>query len=139
LNCALALSQLRKINKFINYRKKIYNFYIDNLKKNHNFISFPNYLKIKPSFHLFILSINFKKKNKKNELLKFLKKKNIYCQFHYIPIYRFKLFSDKLNINFFLGSENYLKNNISLPIFYNLKLFLQKKIINKIIFFLSNQ
>jgi len=131
LNCALALSQLKKINKFISYRKKIYDFYKNHLKKN-NFINFPNYTSVKPSYHLFLISINFKRTKEKDEFLKFLKKKKIYCQFHYIPIYKFKLFKEKINLNFFFGSNKYFKNNISLPIFYNLELFLQKKIINRI-------
>jgi len=132
LNCALALSQLRKINKFINYRKRIYDFYKSHLKRNNKVINFPSYTNLRPSFHLFLISINFKKTQDKEEFLKFLKKKNIYCQFHYIPIYKFKLFKEKINLNSFLGSENYLKNNISLPIFFNLKFFLLKKIIKKI-------
>jgi len=131
LNCALALSQLKKINKFISYRKKIYDFYKNHLKKN-NFINFPNYTSVKPSYHLFLISINFKRTKEKDEFLKFLKKKKIYCQFHYIPIYKFKLFKEKINLNFFFGSNKYFKNNISLPIFYNLELFLKKKIINRI-------
>jgi len=133
LNCALALSQLKKIKKFINYRKRIYDFYRSHLKINQNFINIKKYSKIIPSFHLYLLSIKFKKKKKKkNELLKFLKKKNIYCQFHYIPIYKFKLFKDKIDLKYFQGSENYFQNNISLPIFFNLKFFLLKKIIKKI-------
>jgi len=132
LNCALALSQLKKINKFINYRKKIYYFYKNHLKTNNKFINFPNYTCVKPSYHLFLISINFKITKEKDEFLKFLKKKNIYCQFHYIPIYKFKLFKEKINLNSFFGSNKYFKNNISLPIFYNLEPFLQKKIINKI-------
>jgi len=136
LNCALALSQLKKINKFINYRKKIYYFYRNHLKTNNKFINFPNYTNAKPSYHLFLISINFKRTKEKDEFLKFLKKENIYCQFHYIPIYKFKLFKEKINLNFFLGSDKYFKNNISLPIFYDLKASSQKKIINKIkIFF----
>jgi len=136
LNCALALSQLKKINKFINYRKKIFNFYRNHLKTNNKFISLPNYASAKPSYHLFLISINFKRTKEKDEFLKFLKKGNIYCQFHYIPIYKFKLFKEKINLNFFLGSDKYFKNNISLPIFYDLKASSQKKIINKIkIFF----
>jgi len=133
LNCALALSQLKKIKKFINYRKRIYDFYRSHLKINQNFINIKKYSKIIPSFHLYLLSINFKKKKKKkNELLKFLKKENIYCQFHYIPIYKFKLFKDKIDLKYFQGSENYFQNNISLPVFFNLKFFLLKKIIKKI-------
>jgi len=61
LNCALALSQLKKIKKFINYRKKIYDFYRSHLKINQNFINMKKYSKIMPSFHLYLLSINFKK------------------------------------------------------------------------------
>jgi len=138
LNCALALSQLKKINKFINYRKKIFNFYIKNLNVNNKFINFPNYTHVKPSFHLFLISINFKKIKKKDEFLEFLKNEKIFCQFHYIPIYKFRLFQEKINLNIFPGSEEYFKNNISLPIFYNLTLFLQKKIIKKIrTFFLA--
>jgi len=132
LNCALALSQLKKINKFINYRKKIYYFYRKHLKTNNKFINFPNYTCAKPSYHLFLISINFKRTKEKDEFFKFLKKENIYCQFHYIPIYKFKLFKEKINLNFFLGSNKYFKNNISLPMFYNLEPFLQKKIIKKI-------
>jgi len=78
LNCALALSQIKKIKIFINYRKKIYNFYINNFKTNNNLINFPKFMKKNSSFHLFLLSINFKKiKKKKNYLLNFLKKKKI--------------------------------------------------------------
>jgi len=72
LNCALALSQLKKINKFINYRKRIYDFYRSHLKINHIFINVIKYRKIMPSFHLYLLSINFKKiKKKKKKILKF--------------------------------------------------------------------
>ena len=138
LNCALALSQLKKIKKFINYRKRIYDFYRSHFKINQNFINMKKYSKIMPSFHLYLLSINFKKiKKKKDELLKFLKKESIYCQFHYIPIYKFKLFNHKVNLKYFPGSENYFKNNISLPIFFNLKFFLLKKILNKISTFIK--
>jgi len=133
INCALALSQLNKINKFINYRKSIFKFYKKNLEEKNNLINFPFYKKNKPSYHLFLISINFLKiKSKKDKFLKFLKKNNIFCQYHYIPIYKFKLFDKKINLRFYKGAEIYYKNTISLPIFYNLSLILQKKIINKI-------
>jgi len=140
INCALAHSQLKKIEKFINYRKKIFNFYKKNLEKINNFINFPNYNKIRPSYHLFLISINFNKINSsKDKFLKFLKKNNIFCQYHYIPIYKFKLFSQKPNLNFYRGTEFYYKNTVSLPIFYNLNIKLQKIIINKINFFLKKK
>ena len=138
INCALGLGQLKKINTFINYRRSIFNIYKTELKKTTNSIKLPCYNIGKPSYHLFLISVNFKKiKSSKDKLLKFLKKNNILCQYHYIPIYKFKLFNKKINLNFYKGAEFYYKNTISLPIFYNLNIFVQRKIINKIKFFLN--
>ena len=134
INCALGLSQLKKINKFINYRKKVFSIYQDNLKKINYIINLPSYYqKNKPSFHLFLISVNFKSlKLNKDKLLKFFKKNNILAQYHYIPIYKFKLFNKKINLNFFKGAEAYYKNTISLPIFFNFKFESQKFILERI-------
>jgi dTDP-4-amino-4,6-dideoxygalactose transaminase len=138
MNCALGLGQLKKINKFINYRKKVFNIYKIGLRKIVNVMNFSSYKKIKPSYHLFLASINFKRiKSSKDKLLKFLRKKNIICQYHYIPIYKFKLFNQKINLNSYKGAEFYYKNTVSLPIFYNLNISFQKTIINKIKLFLK--
>ena len=138
INCALAYSQLKKINKFINYRKKLYNIYNVDLKKNSKTISLPNYSKNKSSYHLFLISINFKKiKSTKDKLLNFLKKLGIYCQYHYIPIYKFNLFKKKIDLNLYKGAEYYFRNSFSLPLFYNLDLKFQKKILEKIKIFIK--
>ena len=138
INCALAYSQLKKINKFINYRKKLYNIYTIDLKKNSKTISLPTYSKNKSSYHLFLISINFKKiKSTKDKLLIFLKKKRIYCQYHYIPIYKFNLFKKKIDLNLYKGAEYYFRNSFSLPLFYNLDLKLQKKVLEKIKIFIK--
>ena len=138
MNCALGLGQLKKINKFLNYRKKIFNIYKTELKKNINTAVLPSYKESKPSYHLFLISINFKKiRSTKDKLLKFLRKNNIFCQYHYIPIYKFKLFNQKINLKYYKGTEFYYKNTLSLPIFYNLNVSLQKEIIKKIKFFLN--
>ena len=138
VNCALGLSQLRKVKKFISNRKTISNYYIQKLSK---YVQFINYnKKNNPSYHLFLISINFKNKNlTKNKLLLYLKKNKIYCQYHYIPIYRFKFFKDKKynKIQDFKNAEYYYKNTISVPIYYNLLLKDQKRIVNKIINFLK--
>jgi dTDP-4-amino-4,6-dideoxygalactose transaminase len=137
LNCALGFGQLKKINKFIDYRRNIFNFYKNYLKKI-NTITIPSYEKNKSSYHLFLISLNFEKiRSTKDKFLKFLKKNNIFCQYHYIPIYKFKFFNQKLNINFYKGAEFYYKNTVSLPIFYDLKISSLKSIINKIKIFLN--
>jgi len=138
LNSALGLSQLYKINKFIIFRRKIFNFYNNNLKKYGNLITFPFYEKNKPSYHLFLISINFDRINtSKDKLLKFLKKNNIFCQYHYIPIYKFSLFKKRLDLNLFKGAEYYYKNTFSLPLFYNLDFNSVEIVLKKIKLFLA--
>jgi dTDP-4-amino-4,6-dideoxygalactose transaminase len=140
INSALGLAQLKKINKFINYRKKVFNIYKIGLKKIINTISLPSYKKNKPSYHLFLISINFKKiRSTKDKFLKFLKKNNILCQYHYIPIYKFKLFSKKINLNNYKGSEFYYRNSLTLPIFYNLGFNYQNRILSQIKIFLNRR
>ena len=138
VNCALGLGQLKKISKFLNYRRKVFDIYKVELERIINIITFPSYKISLPSYHLFLISIDFKKiRSTKDKLLQFLKKNNIFCQYHYIPIYKFKLFNQKINLNNYKGAEFYYKNTISLPIFYDLNINFQKKIINKIKTFLN--
>ena len=130
INCALGLSQLKKINLFLKKRKKIYEKYINELVKFNSEFTVPNYSKnIKPSFHLFLINIIFKRLNKnKDHFIKYLIKNNILPQQHYIPIYRFKVYKE--NAKNFQGSEKYFKNTVSIPIFVNLNTKNQNKIIN---------
>ena len=133
INCALALSQLSRIKDFINYRKKIYIFYKKRLSKISNFLFLPNYNKKNlPSYHLFIVLINFQKlKRSKDQFLTFLKKNKIISQYHYIPIYRFKVFKKKYYFKNFY-SEAFFKNAVSIPIYFNLKRKQQLFVIKKI-------
>jgi dTDP-4-amino-4,6-dideoxygalactose transaminase len=116
--CALGLSQLNKIFKFITHRKKIFLNYQRLLSKLKE-INLPTQLKnYTSSHHLFI--INLKKPNIKikEKFIKFMLKNKILLQYHYIPVYKFKIFKGKyINKN----SEIYYKSAISLPIYYGLK------------------
>lgn len=114
--CALGISQLKKINKFVEKRKQISLIYdkffsrlnmVTLLKKDKNRTS---------SHHLYIIHL-INKKNLKNKFLKYMKRKKIYVQYHYIPIYKFNIFKGEQKL---IGTENYYNSAISLPIFYNL-------------------
>ena len=128
VNCALGLSQLRKINFFIKSRKKIYKKYFIEFKNYNPNLLMPNYSKnIKPSFHLFLINIVFNKlKKNKDHFIKYLNKQGIMPQFHYIPIYKFKIYKEKKTK--LPGSEKYFKNSVSIPIYVNLKFKEQKKV-----------
>ena len=129
INCALGLSQLTKINIFIKNRNKIYEKYVRELKNFDKNLLIPKYsLNIKPSFHLFLVNIQFNKlKKKKDNLMKYFLKNKILTQQHYIPIYKFKIFDDIAKS--YPGSEKYIKNSISIPIFASLSVNNQNKVI----------
>ena len=130
INCALGISQLKKINKFIKKRKEIYKIYESFFLKYRKFFSLPNYNnKNKPSYHLFIVHFNFKKiKIQKDKIFHYYLKNKIFLQQHYIPIFSFKIWNKKAN---FPGAKNYINSCFSFPIFYDLS----KKEINHILAF----
>ena len=132
INCALGLSQLSKISLFLKKRKKIYKKYINELENLNKNLIMPKYSKIiKPSFHLFLINIKFDRfKKSKDDFIKYFIKNKILAQQHYIPIYKFKVYSDDLNN--YPGSENFFKNTVSVPIFVNLNIKQQNKVIRTI-------
>tara|TARA_E500000178_G_C17038553_1_gene764963 strand:+ start:8066 stop:9226 length:1161 start_codon:yes stop_codon:yes gene_type:complete len=122
INCALGSSQLNKINLFIKKRREITKNYIQFFRSHNEFIKVINFKNYQlSSCHLLIVRVNFKNlKISKSFFISHLKKKGILCQYHYIPLYKFKIFRDKINRRNFLNSENYHKSALSLPIFYEL-------------------
>ncbi|MDB9768847.1 DegT/DnrJ/EryC1/StrS family aminotransferase, partial [Candidatus Pelagibacter ubique] len=141
INCSLGSSQMRRVKKFIDYRKKIFMQYRENLKFLNHVIKFPNYNFLNHhSYHLNLINIDFKKiKSSKDKFIKFMLKNNIVCQYHYVPIFKFSIYKkDKTNkIIDLKNSQKYQKNCVSLPIFYGLKSEVVKKICDKISFFVS--
>ena len=138
INCALGLSQIKKINFFLKKRRNIYNKYFKAFENFHPNLLIPKYsTDIKSSCHLFLIHLKFEKiKKSKDHFMKYLKKKKIVAQQHYIPLYKFTVFKEKVSsLN---GSERYFKNSISIPIFVNLSNKNQNKIIKIIKNYLKN-
>jgi dTDP-4-amino-4,6-dideoxygalactose transaminase len=127
INCALGISQLERLEKFIKFRYNVATIYKKFFLKIPNLVKLPIFFnKNLPSWHLFVISINFKNMLcNKVDFIKFFLKKKIITQFHYIPIYRFKVFNKKIKKNQMAGAESYYCNSVSLPIYYGLS---QKKI-----------
>jgi dTDP-4-amino-4,6-dideoxygalactose transaminase len=131
LNCALGISQLKKINIFLSKRKKLYNLYKQKLFKLNNVLSFPEYnKKNKSTYHLILVNINFKKKKQKDKFLKYLFKNNIACQYHYIPIDKF--YSLNLKSLGLKSSEKYYLSSLSIPIYHSMNYKILSFVTNKI-------
>ncbi len=119
INCALGLSQINKLNFFINKRKKIYDYYKLKLNNYKNLINFPKYNNFNhPSFHLVLINLNFKNLIKKNNFLNYMMKNKIFCQYHYIPLNKFSFFKKKtINLHDY---KTYFLQTVSIPIHHNL-------------------
>jgi len=132
IEATLGISQLSRINEFVKIRNKIAEYYKKNIST--SVIKFQETKKNTiSSMHLFIIRLpNFYR----NKLYKILDKNNIDTNFHYIPLYRhsyYKKFSFKKKN--FPESKKYLKEAITLPLYYSLKKKTQiriVKLINKI-------
>lgn len=137
INCALGISQLKSLKKFIKKRDQIAKIY-NKLFKNLNSIEISHNQNLKniSSWHLYIIKIDFNKlKVSRNNLIKFLYENKILTQIHYIPIFMFKNFK-KTSKGKFPNALEYYNCCLSLPIYYDLKKKDQIFIFNKIIKYL---
>ena len=121
--CALGSSQLKKLDLFNIKREKIAKTY-DSLLSDINFLKLPNVDKnVKHSYHLYPIQIDFKKcPISKKQFFERMKNSGILLQVHYIPVHLQPYY--KRNFGFKEGdypnSENFYKNEISLPIYPSL-------------------
>lgn len=119
LQTALAVSQLGRIDSFIEKRERIAKFYKSKLKGRN--ISFQvNSIKNKSANHLFLLVFKNNLSHKiKLEMYKALLKKNIKFAVQYMPVHKHKFYKKKFNNKYFI-SESLYKNSINLPIYPDL-------------------
>jgi len=118
--CALGLSQLKKLDKFIKSRKKIAKYYDKEFSNDHRFVIPKVDENLKHAYHLYPLQIKF-------DILKIIKKhffqkmheNNIGLQVHYIPVHTQPYY--KNNFGFKDGdfpiAEEFYKNEVSIPIY----------------------
>lgn len=133
--CSLGISQLSRLNKFIKKRNEIAKLYRRSFA-NMEDITLQNIdQKDFSSYHLFSVLINFKNlKKTRKELFNYFFKNNIKLQIHYLPIYKHVYYKKNFKIDKknFPNTEQFYKQQVSLPIYYDLKISEAKKVIDKI-------
>ena len=122
--CALGISQLKKIDFFIKKRRDIASKYFELFSKvETDLIQFPscnkNYVH---AYHLFIVFIKFNKlKGGRAKLMHDLENKGIQTQVNYIPIYYHPFYRKMFGNLDLAGCKSFYNRCLSLPIYPSMK------------------
>lgn len=118
--CALGLTQLKKVELFVNKRREIANKYDQAFKNRSDIEIIKEEADQFNSYHLYVTKL--KNKEIRFNLFNYLKQKGILCQVHYIPVYwhpYYKLLGYEKGLC--PKAEEFYERIISLPLFPSLK------------------
>jgi len=124
IQSALALSQIKRLDRFVSKRRKIANQYFSLLKNIKHIKPLIQINEIeKSALHIFVLNIDFTKLNiSRNQLMKKLRNKGIGSQVHYIPIPMQPYYRDLgFEPSDYPNAMHFYNSTLSIPIFPKLK------------------
>jgi len=114
--CALGISQLEKLDGFINRRRELVVLY-NKLLSNTTYVTTPfEDGSVRSAYHIYPIQLNHVNRDAVYDAMR---EKNIGVQVHYKPIYLFSLYKDKYGYRKGLCpvAENYYDNALTLPLF----------------------
>lgn len=121
IQCALGISQLKKLDKFIESRRKVVEQYEKFLSGCEEIELPKNFEEYRSAWHLY--TIRLKDANKRKTVFEALRKKDIGVQVHYIPVPMQPYYRERYGYKkgMFIAAEDYYKRAISLPIYPQIK------------------
>jgi UDP-4-amino-4,6-dideoxy-N-acetyl-beta-L-altrosamine transaminase len=119
INCALALSQLRKLDRFAGIRRALVQHYDRRLSALAPVVrSIKRNVDCTPVLHLYSVLIDFARLGMNRGLLmRALSERGIGTQVHYIPVHRQPYYRRRYGESALPGAEAYYRRTLSLPLF----------------------
>jgi perosamine synthetase len=121
LQCALGISQLKKLRSFLNRRREIVNLYNSELSGIEEIESPVEREYVKSAWHIYY--IRLKDYKNRQSLFKKLREAGIGVQVHYIPVHLQPYYKENFGYNGgdYPKAERYYNSTITLPLYPNIK------------------
>lgn len=124
MQAALGRSQLKRLEQFLTKKRRLMQFYRDQLKEHPAIQLLSDAYDEHTGFHLCVAHIDFDKLGiKREDLMLKLREKGIGTQVHYIPLYRHPAFKRMYGdlTEYFPEMEKHYAQALSLPLFYEME------------------
>ncbi len=119
VNCALALSQLKKLDRFVAARRALADHYDSRLA-----VFAPLLQPIaraplcRPAWHLYSVLVDFEQAGvSRGQVFRALDERGIRCQVHYIPVHRQPYYRARYGEQALPGAESYYRRTLTLPLY----------------------
>ena len=124
IHCALAHSQLQKIDSFIAKREQLVGYYFQRLADLSPYISIISKpRKNKTGWHLQVVDFDFEKlRISRSDLMEMLRERKIGSQVHYIPVHSQPYYRSRYGQITLKGAEEFYRRVLSIPLFPDMTL-----------------
>jgi UDP-4-amino-4,6-dideoxy-L-N-acetyl-beta-L-altrosamine transaminase len=113
--CALGLSQLKRLESFIQKRNEIAHYYDERFANNPFFTTIPIKTPKKSARHLYPILLDRTLWCSKEEIFKALHAKGLSVQVHYKPLYQFSYYKERFGEQRLATTEDFYKAELSIP------------------------
>ena len=132
IQCALAISQMDKIDLFLEARKSMAKFYDQAFAEVPNITPLQAHGRDNSSHHIYVVSINFNKIGiSRHQFMQKLAEQGIGSQVHYISVVSQPYYQDMgYKSEQYPATDSYYQNTLSIPLYYGLSDFDQKMVVS---------